>query len=171
AYLPEIELKRKADTDRVPYPQWKAEGYLDTTPGRAISKRVILQKLSAMCDFFEIIAVGYDRWRMADLVSLANDDGISLPEMREVGQGYKDFSPAIETFERMLLNGEIAHAGHKVLDWCISNAVIEQDGAENRKLSKDKAIGRIDLAVAAVMSAGLVNSQIESIPIPGIYIL
>lgn len=162
AWLPDVELQRKADTDRVPYIQWRAEGYLDTTPGRAISKRVILQKLSAMCDFFEIIAVGYDRWRIEDLLAMAADDGISLPEMKPVGQGYKDFSPALETFERMLLNGEIAHAGHKVLDWCMSNAVIEQDGAENRKLSKDKATGRIDLAVAAVMAAGLVNQQFVS---------
>lgn len=162
AWLPDVELQRKADTDRVPYIQWRAEGYLDTTPGRAISKRVILQKLSAMCDFFEIIAVGYDRWRIEDLMALAADDGISLPEMKPVGQGYKDFSPALETFERMLLNGEIAHAGHKVLDWCMSNAVIEQDGAENRKLSKEKATGRIDLAVAAVMAAGLVNQQLVS---------
>ncbi|HQQ69243.1 MAG TPA: terminase large subunit [Alicycliphilus sp.] len=159
AWLPDVELQRKADTDRVPYVQWRAEGYLDTTPGRAISKRVILQKLSAMCDFFDIIAVGYDRWRIEDLMALAADDGISLPEMKPVGQGYKDFSPALETFERMLLNGEIAHAGHKVLDWCMSNAVIEQDGAENRKLSKEKATGRIDLAVAAVMAAGLVNAS------------
>lgn len=158
AWLPDIDLQRKADTDRVPYVLWKAEGYLDTTPGRAISKRVILQKLSAMCDFFEIIQCGYDRWRIEDLLSMAADDGISLPDMKPVGQGYKDFSPAIETFERMLLNGEIVHAGHKVLDWCMSNAVIEQDGAENRKLSKEKATGRIDLAVAAVMAGGLTTS-------------
>ena len=162
AWLPDVELQRKADTDRVPYIQWRAEGYLDTTPGRAISKRVILQKLSAMCDFFEIIAVGYDRWRIEDLMALAADDGISLPEMKPVGQGYKDFSPALETFERMLLNGEIAHPGHKVLDWCMSNAVIEQDGAENRKLSKEKATGRIDLAVAAVMAAGLINTTLST---------
>lgn len=161
AWLPDVELQRKADTDRVPYIQWKAEGYLDTTPGRAISKRVILQKLTAMCDFFEIIAVGYDRWRIEDLMALAADDGISLPEMKPVGQGYRDFSPALETFERMLLNGEIAHSGHKVLDWCMSNSVIEQDGAENRKLSKEKATGRIDLAVAAVMAAGLINTTIS----------
>ena len=45
AWLPAVELQRKADTDRVPYIQWRAEGYLDTTPGRAIRKRVILQKL------------------------------------------------------------------------------------------------------------------------------
>lgn len=171
AYLPEVELQRKADTDRVPYVQWRAEGYLDTTPGRAISKRVILQKLSAMCEFFEVIAVGYDRWRIEDLLAMANDEGITLPEMKPVGQGYKDFSPAIETFERMLLNGEIAHNGHKVLDWCMSNAVIEQDGAENRKLSKEKATGRIDLSVAAVMAAGLINQQAELLPTPGIFIL
>ena len=73
-------------------------------------------------------------------MALAADDGISLPEMKPVRQGW-DFGPALETFERMLLNGEIAHAGHKVLDWCMSNAVIEQDGAENRKLSKGKSDG------------------------------
>ncbi len=161
-WLPDVELQRKADTDRVPYIQWRAEGYLDTTPGRAISKRVILQKLSAMCDFFEIVACGYDRWRIEDLMAMAADDGISLPEMKPVGQGYKDFSPALETFERMLLNGEIAHSGHKVLDWCMSNSVIEQDGAENRKLSKEKATGRIDLAVAAVMAAGLINTTLST---------
>ena len=104
-----------------------------------------------------IIAVGYDRWRIEDLLSLANDDGISLPKMIPVGQGYQSFSPAIETFEKMLLNNEVVHPGHKVLTWCMGNAVIEQDGAMNRKLSKEKATGRIDLAVAAVMAAGLIN--------------
>ena len=158
AWLPDVDLQRKADTDRVPYIQWRAEGLLETTPGRAISKRIVLQKLSAMCEFFDVVCVGYDRWRIEDLMAMASDEGITLPEMKPVGQGYRDFSPAVETFERMLLNGEIAHPGHKVLDWCMSNAVIEQDGAENRKLSKEKATGRIDLAVAAVMAAGLINS-------------
>lgn len=158
AWLPDVDLQRKADTDRVPYIQWRAEGLLETTPGRAISKRIVLQKLSAMCEFFEVVCVGYDRWRIEDLMAMSSDEGITLPEMKPVGQGYRDFSPAVETFERMLLNGEIAHPGHKVLDWCMSNAVIEQDGAENRKLSKEKATGRIDLAVAAVMAAGLINS-------------
>ena len=158
AWLPEVDLQRKADSDRVPWVQWHAEGLLNTTPGRAISKRVILQKLSGMCDFFEVMEVAYDRWRIEDLIALANDEGITLPEMRPFGQGFRDMSPAIEQFERMLLNGELAHPGHKVLNFCIGNAVIEQDGAENRKLSKEKAVGRIDLAVAAVMAAGLVST-------------
>ncbi|WPX31333.1 terminase large subunit [Actimicrobium sp. CCC2.4] len=162
AWLPDADLQRKADTDRVPYVEWKAAGLLDTTPGRAISKRIILQKLSAMCDFFEIIAVAYDRWRIEDLIAMAADDGISLPEMKPFGQGYKDLSPAIETFERMLLNGEIAHNGHKVLTMCAGNAVTEIDAAANRKLSKQKATGRIDLILCAVMACGIINSTIQN---------
>jgi phage terminase large subunit-like protein len=156
AWLPDDNLARRAQQDMVPYVDWKAEGLLDTTPGRAISKRIILQKLSAMCDFFEITACAYDRWRIEDLQQLASDDGISLPPMEAFGQGYKDMSPAIEQFETMLLNGEIAHNGHKVLTMCAGNAVTVQDGTGSRKLDKEKATGRIDVILAAVMAAALV---------------
>lgn len=157
AWLPDADLARRSQQDMVPYVDWKAEGLLETTPGRAISKRIILQKLSAMCDFFEITLCGYDRWRIEDLQQMASDDGISLPPMEAFGQGYKDMSPAIEQFETMLLNGELAHNGHKVLTMCAGNAVTVQDGTGSRKLDKEKATGRIDLIVAAVMAAGLVN--------------
>jgi phage terminase large subunit-like protein len=167
AWLPEMMLEEREKGDRVPYSQWKAAGYLDTTPGRAISKRVILQKLSQMCEFFEVTACAYDRWRIEDLIALANDEGIILPEMVPFGQGFKDMSPAVEAFETMLLNGLIAHNGHKVLTMCIGNAVVETDAAENRKLSKDKATGRIDLAVAGVMASSLVNG-LDDDSTPGI---
>jgi phage terminase large subunit-like protein len=157
AWLPEVDLQRKGDNDRVPYAPWKAQGYLNTTPGRAISKRVILQKLSAMCDFFEIIGCAYDRWRIEDLLAMAADDGISLPPMIPFGQGYQSMSPAIETFERMLLNHEVVHNGHPVLTMCFANAVTNTDGAGNRKLDKEHATGRIDLAICAVMAAGVMS--------------
>lgn len=159
AWLPDADLRRKAEKDRVPYVEWKAEGLLETTPGRAISKRLILQKLSQMCEFFDVSACAYDRWRIEDLLQMAADEGIELPEMVPFGQGYKDMSPALETFERMLLSDEIAHNGHKVLTMCAGNAVTVQDGAGNRKLSKEHATGRIDLMVAAVMAAGIVVSS------------
>lgn len=159
AWLPEADLDRKSTTDLKSdaYVRWKAAGLLNTTPGRAISKRIVLQKLSAMCDFFEVTACAYDRWRIEDLLALAADEGISLPEMKPFGQGYKDMTPAIETFETMLLNGQIVHNSHPVLNMCAINTVTDSDGAGNRKLDKERATGRIDLIVAAVMAAGLVN--------------
>ena len=161
AWLPDADLQRKSDTDRVPYVQWAAEGYLNTTPGRAINKRLVLQKLSAMCEFFDVIAVAYDRWRIEDLLVIAEDEGISLPEMKPFGQGYKDMSPALENFERMLLSNELVHNGHPILTMCAGNAVTDSDPAGNRKLDKQQATGRIDLILAGVMAAGVINVKTE----------
>ncbi len=41
-----------------------------------------------------------------------------------------------------------------MLTMCAGNAVVVDDDAENRKLSKAHATGRIDLMVAAIMAVG-----------------
>lgn len=157
AWLPDEDLQRKADHDRVPYTQWKTLGYLETTPGRAISKLIVAQRLSALSEFFDVQAVAYDRWRIEDLLAMAADAGITLPNMVPFGQGYKDMSPAVEHFETLLLNKQIAHPRNPVLNWCANNAICTQDDAGNRKPSKEKATGRIDLIVAAIMAAGIMQ--------------
>lgn len=173
AWMPDVDLAEKSrkDVRSDVYVRWKASGHLLTTPGRAISKRMVLQKLSAMCDFFEVKHCAYDRWRIEDLLALASDEGITLPPMIPFGQGYQSMSPAVEEFERMLLNGELVHDGHPVLTMCMMNAVTSSDAAENRKLDKEKATGRIDLAVAAVMAAGTVNEGAEENAGLQVYIL
>lgn len=154
AWVPDDNLMRKEEVDRVPYLAWRTAGHLETTPGRAISKLAIVRRLAELAATFGIQEVAYDRWRIEDLKSLAADNGIALPEMVPFGQGYKDMSPAVESFETALLNGHVVHPGNPVFTWCAANAVTVSDDAENRKLSKDKATGRIDLMVAAVMGAG-----------------
>lgn len=155
-WLPDENLRRKEELDRVPYLAWRAAGYLDTTPGRAVSKLHVAKRLAELADVFEIQSIGFDRWRIEDFQALASDNGIALPPMEPFGQGFKDMSPALEATETHLLNGTVVHPSHPVLTWCAANAVAVSDPAENRKLSKHKATGRIDLMVAAVMGAGLV---------------
>jgi phage terminase large subunit-like protein len=159
AWVPGDELDRKEDLDRVPYLAWVRAGHLFTSPGRGISKLMVLRKLVEMADFFELTAVAYDRWRIEDLLALAKDNELELPELTPFGQGFKDMSPALEAFELDLLNGRVAHSGHPVLTWCAANAVTESDPAENRKLSKARATGRIDLMVATVMARAMLKSS------------
>jgi phage terminase large subunit-like protein len=161
-WLPEIGLKEKEKKDRVPYLVWKEKGYLETSPGKAISKLFVLRRLVQLMDMFEISTISFDRWRVEDLKVLAEDEGITLPEMIPFGQGYKDMAPAIDETERMLLNEEVSHNGHPILTWCAANAVIVTDPAGNRKLSKEKAVGRIDLMVATVMAVGCDDEEITS---------
>ncbi|PIT43397.1 terminase [Snodgrassella alvi] len=159
AWVPDENIADKEKKDGVPYSQWKTLGFLETTPGAAVSKLMVAQKLSALCDFFDVQCVAYDRWRIVDFVQSANDSGVTLPEMVAFGQGFKDMTPAIEKFETMLLNHEIVHPGHPVLNWCAGNAVAVSDDAGNRKLSKEKATGRMDLIIATVMAVGVIEKQ------------
>lgn len=171
-WLPDEGLQRKEETDRVPYLAWKSAGYLDTTPGRAVSKLQVALKLAELADQFEIQGVAFDRWRIEDFKALAEDNGVTLPPMEPFGQGYQSMSPALEAMETHLLNGTLAHPKHPVLTWCAANAVVVSDAAENRKLSKEKATGRIDLMVAAVMGAGLVAKlKTDEAPTPELIIL
>lgn len=172
AWLPDEGLGRKEEIDRVPYFAWKTAGLLETTPGKAISKRIVLQRLVELQDCFDIQCIAYDEWRMQDLIQMASDDGYTLPELFPFRQGYKSMSPALEMFETALLNGEVVHNGHPIMTMCAANAVTAQDQAGNRKLDKLKATGRIDLMVAAVMGAGVaLTNKLEIQPEPGIVFL
>jgi len=154
SWIPEADLVQRERDDKVPYTQWVRDGHLLTTPGRAISKLQVLQRLVQLSQVLDIAVVAYDRWRIEDLRSLANDNGIALPELVEYGQGFKDMSPAIEAFEERLLSGTLVHNHNPVLTWAAANAVIVEDDAGNRKLSKAKASGRIDPLLAGIMAIG-----------------
>jgi phage terminase large subunit-like protein len=158
-WLPDDGLEDRCQRDRVDYRAWKRDGYLETTPGRAISKRAVLQRVAQICAQFDVQCIAADRWRLEDFQQQAADDGIELPPLLPFGQGFKDMSPAIDAFETAILNRTVVHNGHPVLTWCAANAVTDSDPAGNRKLNKAKATGRIDLVVAAVMAyASVANS-------------
>ena len=76
-----------------------------------------------------------------------------------MGQGYQDMSPAVKAFQLLAVNGRIRHGSHPLLRWCFANAVVTRDAADNRKLDKAKAYGRIDVAVAAVMAIGAMKAS------------
>lgn len=162
AWLPDADLTRREHDDKVPYTQWVRDGVLLTTPGAAVNKRLVIEYLARLAEVLDIQACAYDRWRINDFKSLADDLGAALPPLVEFGQGFKDMAPAIEGFETALLNGQLVHPGHPVLTWCAANAVIVEDDAGNRKLSKRKASGRIDALLAAIMAHAISTKAQES---------
>jgi phage terminase large subunit-like protein len=162
AWLPEQGLRDRSDRDRVDYLGWVKSGHLEATPGAAISKRHVLQRVAQICAEFDVQTIAADRWRMADFKQIAQDEGITLPELLDFGQGFKDMSPALDAFETAILNRTLQHNGHPVLTMCCANAVTDTDPAGNRKLNKVKATGRIDLAVAAVMAYASAAKPVEA---------
>jgi phage terminase large subunit-like protein len=152
-WLPGDGLHDKADKDRVPYLAWRDAGHLEALPGRAINKLAVAKRLAEIASLYDLQEVGYDRWRIEDLKMLIDQEGISLP-LVPFGQGFKEMAPAVDEFERLLLDGKLKHGGNPVMTWCAANAVTVSDPAGNRKVAKERATGRVDGVVAAIMAAG-----------------
>lgn len=163
-WLPTATLKGEKRRD---YPDqlhaWRAAGWIEATPGSAISKLVVLARLVALCARYDVQSIGYDRWRIEDLKMLMSDEGVELP-LEPFGQGFKDMAPAVDEYERMIISGELRHDGNQVMTWNAGSAVLDTDPAGNRKPTKAKSTGRIDGIVASVMAAGQTLKGEEAAP-------
>lgn len=164
-WLPKQGLQDKEDKDRVPYMQWAREGRLFTTDGRAINPRDLGIHISQTLREYDIdlVKLAYDRMFIEQLKAALDNEGISLP-LDPFGQGYLSMAPAVNQFERLLLNGQLVHPSHPILTSHAANVVLNQDAAGNRKPAKDKATGRIDVIVAAIMAAGVAEYGLDAEP-------
>ena len=154
-WTPENGLSDRAKRDRQPYDVWVKQGYIKVTPGATVDYEYVAYDIFQILKDLNVQQIAYDRWRMDILQKEFVNLGVELP-LVEFGQGFKDFSPAIDTLESELLNARVAHGNHPVLTMCASNAVITKDPTGiNRKLDKNKATGRIDGIVAMAMALGI----------------
>lgn len=150
-WAPADGIDEREDRDRVPYRLWRDDGHLTTTPGATVDYAYVAQRLVGHDRECEFTGIAFDRWRIDDLKKALDDIGIDLP-LVECGQGFKDMSPAVEALENAILNGLLRVRANPVLRWNVSGVVLEEDPAGNRKMSKRRATGRIDGAVALAMA-------------------
>jgi phage terminase large subunit-like protein len=84
--------------------------------------------------------------------------------MVTMGQGFASMSSPMKEFMRRLLDKTIAHGGHPVMRWQMSNVMARQDPAGNIKPDKAASRERIDSCVAAIMAMDGVIRQEGSGP-------
>jgi phage terminase large subunit-like protein len=158
-WLPSEGLSEKTIADRLPYDLWRAQGYLQTTPGRTVSYEHVADHLRGLFRHYNIAKIGFDRWNMRHFLPWLLKAGFSERFVKEhfveFGQGMQSMSPALRDLEQVLLEGQIAHGDHPVLSMCAANTVIAVDDAGNRKPSKKRSVGRIDGMVALAMAIGV----------------
>ena len=146
--------------DRAPYQTWAQQDFLLPVPGKVLDYDFLAADVGKLSGQMEFGRIAYDRWRIDIFRQSLARLGVTV-DLMAYGQGFKDMSPAIEIFEQLAIEGKLRHGGHPVLRWCVSNAIIERDAADNRKLNKAKSFGRIDVAQAAVMAVAAMKLQTE----------
>lgn len=159
-WTPEIGLRERARTDRVPYDLWVKQGHLRTTPGATVDYEHVARDIAGIVAGLNVQAVAYDRWRIDLLQREFDRIGLKLPLVPH-GQGFRDMGPSVDSLEAELLNGRLAHGAHPVLAMCAANAIVTRDPAGARKLDKSRATGRIDGLQALAMAFGAAGQQPE----------
>lgn len=157
-WLPEEGLEEKSRNDRVPYDMWHKQGFLETTPGRAIEYEFVAMRLRDVFDRCNVRAIAFDRYNMKFLQPWLERCGFTEEELARFilfGQGFISMSPALRELESLLLAKKLKTGNHPVLEMCAKNATVVTDPAGNRKFIKGKATGRIDGMVALAMAVGV----------------
>lgn len=156
-WLPEYGLAEKSKKEHVPYDVWAKQGFLHTTPGKAIEFEHVAEFMRGVFDRCDVQKVGFDRALMKFLTPWLVKAGFSDDELAkfvEFGQGTLSMTPALRELEVKLLNGQLKHGNHPIMNMCAANAiVVGESGA--RKFDKAKARGRIDGMTALANAVGV----------------
>ena len=166
AWTPEETLDERARTDRTDYRLWVKQGFLETVPGAVIDYEWIANRLGEIADEYPMETLQFDRWKIDQLTLQLDKQGIELPLVKH-GQGYQDFSVAVDALETVVLNRELAHGGNPLLRWSMANVAISRDHAGNRKFDKRMKWRRIDPAVALAMAMRGAVSPHDAVNVAG----
>jgi len=165
-WLPSDGLAAKAKKDRVPYDLWAKQGYLNTTPGRAIEYEYIAEFMRGLFDRCDVQSIGFDRYNMVHLKPWLVKAGFSEDELEKFvpfGQGTASMTPALRELEVKLLGRKLKHGNHPILEMCAKNATVVGDSGA-RKFDKRKQTRRIDGMVALAMAIGVMPTEADPDP-------
>ena len=174
-FLPRQGIRERSQSEKYPYDTWAKQGYLTLIDGPVIIPSVIARAIAEVSHDYDLQLLSYDRWRINDIIRELDNigilaqtyDGNSFQKQSGVlpvapfGQGFKDMAPAVDKLERLVAQRNLCHGGNPILNMCAAGAVIEQDPAGNRKLTKKKSLSRIDGLVALAMALGNVANETD----------
>lgn len=163
-WLPSHGLIEKSRKDKVPYDLWLKQGHLNVTQGKAIEYEFVAEYLRGFFDRYDVQNIAFDRYNMRFLMPWLIKAGFSDQEMEkfvEFGQGTASMTPALRDLEVKLLNAQLRHGNHPILNMCAANAKVVGDSGA-RKFDKKTARGRIDGMVALAMAVGVMPSEAEA---------
>lgn len=156
AWAPREGAEKRERKDRVPYITWARQGYMELTDGNVIDYDLIRRRINELGQKFEIKGIAYDRWNAQQICTQLEGDGVNMVMF---GQGFHDMSAPTKEFEKLVISGKLRHGNNPLLNWAVSNVMVETDAAGNMKPSKKKSTERIDPVVAATMGIGLLIVQ------------
>jgi phage terminase large subunit-like protein len=158
ALTPADTLADRAHRDRAPYDVWRTDGYLRTNPGNRIDQDEVRTIIGTIAAQHRVQQIGIDPWNAGNLEKDLAEDGF---EVIEIPQTLKHMSAPSKDFEADVLDGLVDAGGNPLMEWAVSNAVVERDNKDNIYPVKKRSRGRIDPLIAALMARKLAAANLR----------
>ncbi len=149
--FPSLADRGAADGVSGRYVEMHTRGELKVMGEATVPPGPWLADLVRLLDGAEVAAIVGDRFRHAEFTEAMQKAGLRVPFIWR-GFGWKDGSEDVERFRRAVFDGEVKGAPSLLLRSAFADAVTMVDPAGNHKLTKGRALGRIDAAAATILA-------------------
>lgn len=154
AWRPEATVLEAEQRDHVPYRDWERAGFLTLCPGDIVDYSMVEDAIDEAACLYDLQVLGLDpamSWTLTQRLMTATTQREAI-EVIEIPQTMMGLSPGTKKVEELLRKHEMLHEHNTCARWCFGNVRCAVDGNENQKPMKNRSIGRIDIAVAWIIS-------------------
>lgn len=192
AWTPGDTVQERALRDKQPYEVWVRDGHLSAAKGATISYRHVAQALAEDDYNFDLAATAYDRYAFArGLEPECDEMGLDLEFVEHPQGGVKKGKPteamieaaedagrepeglwmpaSVRQFEELVMERRVRIRINPVVISAIMSAVTAEDRWGNYWLAKERAVNKIDCAVAICMAIGAALAHQGVGPIMSVY--
>lgn len=159
-YTPADTITQRSRDDRAPYDVWADQGHLTATPGSMVRMDYIARDVVDDAERFDLVVLTYDAWLYRNFANDLDELGVELPVM-EHPQGFNSrqntplrMPDSIDALEEAIYEGRLRVGYNPALRSAVASAAFETSPAGLRRFTKQRATGRIDLAVCLAMAMG-----------------
>ena len=100
-FVPEENLRKRAERDRVPYDLWTRQGFIEATPGNVVDYGAIEQRILADSALFQVREIAYDPWNATHIALRLQDEGATMVEFR---QGFRSMAAPTRELEKLIVS-------------------------------------------------------------------
>ncbi|HJG38689.1 MAG TPA: terminase large subunit [Staphylococcus saprophyticus] len=129
-WLPQDNLQKRVEEDKIPYDKWHEQGYLRLCSGNTIDYSDITDWFLEMLNEYDVtpLWIYYDNYSARYWVDEMEGYGF---KMIRTQQGARTLSLPMQNMGADLQKNKINYNNHPILKWCLTNTGVETDRNEN----------------------------------------
>lgn len=157
-WMPEKTLYTRAQEDKIPYPDWKAHGFVTAWPGSLIDHDAVFEFIvTVLAVKFRILGIGIDDAGASGVVGklqrqFGHDESVPAEQrfVWPVAQGFRKLSAPSKWLEALVISSNLRHDGNPCMAWNIGNMGKEENTWREIRPVKLAQRKRIDGGVALI---------------------